>query len=78
MPALPARASSLNRAGVFADRDAASAALAEAPTIIGGIAGLYATPGLWLNYALALAAGTFLFLGVHAITGWRASLNLQA
>jgi len=54
------------------------AALAEASTIIGGIVGLYATPGVWLNYALALAAGTFLFLGVHAITGWRAGLNLQS
>ncbi|HXJ41138.1 MAG TPA: ZIP family metal transporter [Bryobacteraceae bacterium] len=54
------------------------AIMAEAPTVLGGYIGLRATPGAWLNYALALAAGTFLFLGVHAITGWRARINLHS
>jgi zinc transporter ZupT len=41
--------------------------VAEIPTLIGGIAGLYASPGGWVTYALAVVAGMFLFLGLHAI-----------
>jgi len=41
--------------------------LAEFATVAGGAAGLWLTPAHWLNYPLALAGGTFLFLGVHAI-----------
>jgi zinc transporter ZupT len=41
--------------------------LAEFPTLVGGVAGLYGTPGIWINYPLAVAAGTFLFLGLHAM-----------
>lgn len=42
------------------------AILAEVTTLAGGAAGLVAMPGNWVNYPLALAAGTFLFLGLHA------------
>lgn len=41
--------------------------LAEVATIVGGGAGLWLTPGAWVGYPLALAAGTFLFLGSGAI-----------
>jgi zinc transporter ZupT len=43
---------------------------AELPTVLGGFAGLRSAPGLWLNYPLALAGGTFIFLGLHAVSGW--------
>lgn len=43
---------------------------AELPTIAGGVAGLRTAPGAWLNYPLAMAGGTFVFLGTHALTGW--------
>ncbi|MDP9171776.1 MAG: ZIP family metal transporter [Acidobacteriota bacterium] len=48
------------------------AVLAEAPTVAGGVVGLWATLGTtsrgdWVNYPLALVAGSFLFLGLHAI-----------
>lgn len=47
-------------------------ALAETATVLGGAVGLWLTPAGWLNYPLALAGGTFLFLGVHAIHGdWK-------
>lgn len=53
-------------------RAIALCALAETATIAGGAAGLWLTPAAWLNFPLALAAGTFLFLGVHAIHGdWK-------
>ncbi len=45
--------------------------VAEVPTIAGGITGLNGTPGLWVNYPLAVASGTFLFLGIHAASGMR-------
>jgi zinc transporter ZupT len=40
--------------------------LAELPTVAGGFTGLHGTPGIWVNYPLAVASGTFLFLGLHA------------
>jgi zinc transporter ZupT len=39
----------------------------ELATVIGGSAGLWLTPARWVNYPLAIAGGTFLFLGVHAV-----------
>jgi zinc transporter ZupT len=42
---------------------------AELPTILGGFAGGIAVPAAWLNYPLAMAAGAFLFLGIHAQRG---------
>lgn len=52
-----------------ATRSAAIAlcAAAELPTVVGGALGLWATPAEWINYPLALAMGTFLFLGTHAV-----------
>ncbi len=55
---------------VATPRAAAAMALlfvAELPTIAGGITGLHSAPGIWIDYPLALAGGTFLFLGLHAI-----------
>ena len=43
--------------------------LAEAPTLLGGVFGLWAAPGNWVTYPLAVAMGTFLFLGLHAVLG---------
>jgi zinc transporter ZupT len=40
--------------------------LAELPTVAGGVMGLHGVPGVWVNYPLAVASGTFLFLGLHA------------
>ncbi len=54
------------------------AILAEAPTVLGGFAGLRAAPGIWMTWALSLAAGTFFFFGIHAIEGWRIRTNLQS
>lgn len=45
--------------------------IAESPTVLGGLAGLRTGVVSWVNYALALACGLFLFLGVHAIGQWR-------
>ena len=42
-------------------------ALAEFPTVLGGVIGLWAVPAEWVNYPLAVAMGTFLFLGSHAV-----------
>jgi zinc transporter ZupT len=54
--------------GASAARSAAGlAVLAEAPTVLGGAVGLWATPVDWVNYPLALVAGSFLFLGLHAM-----------
>ena len=47
--------------------------VAELPTIAGGITGLNGTPGLWVNYPLAVASGTFLYLGIHATSGMASS-----
>lgn len=41
--------------------------VAEIPTVAGGVTGLGGTPGIWVNYPLAVASGTFLFLGFHAM-----------
>jgi zinc transporter ZupT len=43
--------------------------LSELPTVAGGMAGRSAPPG-WVSYPLAVAGGTFLFLGMHAVRGW--------
>ena len=42
-------------------------AVAELPTVLGGVLGLWAIPAAFVNYPLALAMGTFLFLGIHAV-----------
>jgi len=68
----------LRGAAIPASRAMLLATAAEVPTILGGYAGLHSTPGPWTNYALALAAGTFFFFGIHAIEGWRARTNLQS
>jgi len=46
------------------------AALAESPTLAGGLLGLWAAQAVWIDYPLALAGGAYLFLGVHAIRAW--------
>ena len=50
------------------------AAAAEATTLVGAFAGTALTPHLgiaWTNYPLALAGGSFLYLGYHALhIGW--------
>ena len=45
----------------------ALALMAESPTVLGGATGLWETPVNWVNFPLAIAAGMFLFLGIHAI-----------
>jgi ZIP family zinc transporter/zinc and cadmium transporter len=44
--------------------------LAEGPTLLGGLAGLQLAQAAWLDYPLALVAGAYLFLGIHAIRAW--------
>ena len=51
-------------------RAAGWALLAELPTLLGGIAGLWAAQVTWIDYPLALAGGAYLFLGTHAIRAW--------
>ncbi len=47
-------------------------AAVEVSTVVGGAAGLWLTPANWVSYPLAIAGGTFLFLGVHAVHGdWK-------
>jgi zinc and cadmium transporter len=47
-------------------------AVVELSTIAGGGAGLWLTPAGWVSYPLAIAGGTFLFLGVHAVdSDWK-------
>jgi ZIP family zinc transporter len=50
------------------------AAAAESATLLGAFAGIALTPHLgtaWTNYPLALAGGSFLYLGYHALhIGW--------
>jgi zinc and cadmium transporter len=47
-------------------------ALVELATVVGGATGLWLTPAAWVSYPLAIAGGTFLFLGVHAVDGaWK-------
>jgi zinc transporter ZupT len=44
----------------------------ELSTLAGGAAGLWLTPVTWVSYPLAIAGGTFLFLGVHAVdSDWK-------
>jgi zinc transporter ZupT len=43
--------------------------VAEMLTLAGGVVGLHAEPGIWLYYPLAIAGGTFIFLGTHALHG---------
>ena len=61
------------RASVKNGRTAfALCALVELSTVVGGAAGLWLTPANWVSYPLAIAGGTFLFLGVHAVHGdWK-------
>ncbi len=59
---------SVHRAG----RALVLCAAVELATTAGGAAGLWLTPADWVNYPLAIAGGTFLFLGVHAVHGdWK-------
>lgn len=44
---------------------------AESATVVGGIFGLWAAPGFWMSYLLAIAGGTFLFFGLHAVLNGR-------
>jgi zinc and cadmium transporter len=47
-------------------------AVVEGSTIAGGATGLWLTPANWVSYPLAIAGGTFLFLGVHAVhSDWK-------
>jgi len=56
------------RASVDRARTAfALCAAVEFSTGAGGAAGLWLTPANWVSYPLAIAGGTFLFLGVHAV-----------
>ena len=41
--------------------------LAESATLIGGATGLWMTPAAWVSWPLALAAGSFVYLGIQAI-----------
>jgi zinc transporter ZupT len=68
----------LRSAFIPAPRAILLATVAELPTIAGGWLGLHAEPGPWTSHALAVAAGTFLFFGIHAIEGWRARANLHS
>ncbi|HVV43622.1 MAG TPA: ZIP family metal transporter [Bryobacteraceae bacterium] len=51
-------------------RAALLAIVAESPTIIGGWIGLRVAQASWLDYPLSLAAGAYLFLGLHAVRAW--------
>jgi len=42
-------------------------AAAEFSTVIGGCVGLWLTSAEWISYPLAIAAGTFFFLGIQAM-----------
>ncbi len=44
--------------------------LAEGPTVIGGMVGLWAEQARWIDYPLAAVGGAYLFLGFHAIRAW--------
>jgi hypothetical protein len=45
------------------------AVAAELSTVLGGATGMWAPPAAWVDYPLALAAGAFLFFGIHAQRG---------
>jgi hypothetical protein len=51
-------------------RAAMLALLAELPTVVGGWIGLRAVQAGWLDYPLAMVAGAYLFLGLHAVRAW--------
>jgi zinc transporter ZupT len=57
------------------DREVTALALCAAvefATVVGGATGYWLTPAAWVSYPLAIAGGTFLFLGVHAVDGaWK-------
>jgi zinc and cadmium transporter len=57
------------------DREVSALALCaavELATVAGGATGYWLTPAAWVSYPLAIAGGTFLFLGVHAVHGvWK-------
>jgi zinc transporter ZupT len=57
------------------DREVTALALCaavELATVVGGATGLWLTPAEWVDYPLAIAGGTFLFLGIHAVHGdWK-------
>lgn len=57
------------------DREVTALALCaavELATVAGGATGYWLTPAAWVSYPLAIAGGTFLFLGVHAVDGaWK-------
>ena len=55
----------------------ALAILAEGPTVIGGMVGLWAAQASWLDYPLALVAGAYLFLGIHAIRAWARPVHVH-
>ena len=47
-------------------------AAVEMATLAGGATGLWLTPVDWVSYPLAIAGGTFLYLGIHAVHGdWK-------
>jgi zinc transporter ZupT len=47
-------------------------AAVESATVVGGATGFWLTPANWVSYPLAIAGGTFLFLGVHAVhSDWK-------
>lgn len=50
----------------------AACAAVELATMAGAATGFWLTPAAWIDYPLAIAGGTFLFLGVHAVDGvWK-------
>ena len=53
-----------------AGRAVGLAVLAELPTLLGGLTGLWAAQARWIGYPLALAGGAYLFLGLHAVGAW--------
>ena len=53
------------------------AILAEGPTVIGGMVGLWVAQATWLDYPLALVAGAYLFLGIHAIRAWARPVHVH-
>jgi ZIP family zinc transporter/zinc and cadmium transporter len=66
--------------GVLLDRNGialAWCAMAELSTVAGGAVGLWLTPAEWVGYPLAIAAGTFLFLGIQAVRTARIQQPIQ-
>jgi ZIP family zinc transporter/zinc and cadmium transporter len=66
--------------GVLLDRNGVAlawCAMAELSTVVGGAVGLWLTPAEWVSYPLAIAAGTFLFLGIQAVRTARIQQPIQ-